>query len=284
MNSVKSNNEPLVSIVIPTYKRLDFLKTTIDAIRLQNYKNSEIFVVADGHQPEVEEHILSLRDVRVRYLACDFAGRPAVARNLGINHSNGEFIALCDDDDVWLPAKLSTQLDFMQQHGIDFSFTAAGVIDENGKKLDQPSVGYREKISLNWFLRSLGNNIYPSTVMIRRANLAHSGLFDEAPDLRGVEDYELFARVLTKTSGFGIEKELVLYRGHSGSIQERNVLPWLRKQLRLQSVLSQTKEFSRWALVFRRMRVYYWALRVALDSLFSNLHPKRAAARRTQSS
>lgn len=276
MTSIDPRGGTLVSIVIPTWKRLSFLKLTVEAIRAQTHENFELFVVADGHQPDVEDHLVSLGDARVTYFACAFAGRPSVARNLGIRHCKGEFVALCDDDDVWLPEKLATQVAMMEQRGIDFSFTAAGVIDENGAKFDQPSIGYRRKIILQWFLRSLGNDIYPSTVMIRRKNLMQTGLFDEAPELRGVEDYELFARLLIDSAGYGIEKELVLYRGHSGSIQERNVLPWLRKQLKLQSALSRTKAFPKWALTFRRARIYYWATRLAMRALLARQEFKAA--------
>ena len=267
LNEPFDTHLPLISIVTPTRERLSFLKLTIEAIRAQTYRNFELFIVADGHQEDVEKHVLSLCDDRIKYLSCDFAGRPSVARNLGIKHSVGDFVALCDDDDLWLPEKLAVQVKLMQQSGLDFTFTAAGVIDAEGTKFEQASIGYRKTISLNWFLTSLGNNIYPSTIMVRRKNLERAGMFNEASELRGVEDYELFARLLEKTPGYGLKEELVLYRGHSGSIQERNVLPWLRKQLSLQNALRKTRQFPRWALLFRQARVYYWAVRIAIIAL-----------------
>ncbi|MCJ2137702.1 glycosyltransferase family 2 protein [Methylobacterium sp. J-026] len=275
MNHVNCSADlPLVSIVIPTWKRVPFLKLTVEAIRAQTYQNFELIVVADGHQQDAQDCIQALQDSRVTYVPCEFAGRPSVVRNFGMRRARGEFIALCDDDDLWLPEKLMTQVEFMERRGIDFCFTAAGVIDAEGKKIEQPSIGYRKKISLFWFLMSLGNNIYPSTIMIRRKRLDDMKLFNESPKLREGEDYEFFARFLKVVPGYGIEKELVLYRGHSGSIQERSVMRWFKNQCNLQKALYQTKSFPRSVLLIRFLRVYYWTLRIGSIALFSKIKNK----------
>lgn len=275
MTDVSHNSQlPLVSIVIPTRKRIDFLRLTVDAIRAQTYSNFELIVVADGHQQDVCEYIQSLQDTRVSYEACQFAGRPSVARNFGIRLATGEFIAFCDDDDLWLADKLMTQVEFMEQNGIDFCFTAAGVIDADGNKIDQPQIGYRREISLAWFLMSLGDNIYPSTIMLRRRKLASIKLFDESPKLRQGEDYEFFARFLEIAPGYGIDRELVLYRGHSGSIQERSVTRWFLHQLNLQKALYRTKSFPRSVLLVRLMRVFYWMARIGTVALSMQVQNK----------
>ena len=275
MTHVSHNSQlPLVSIVIPTRKRIDFLRLTVDAIRAQTYSNFELIVVADGHQQDVCDYIQSLQDTRVSYAACQFAGRPSVARNFGIRLATGEFIAFCDDDDLWLADKLMTQVEFMEQRGIDFCFTAAGVIDADGNKIEQPQIGYRRKISLAWFLMSLGDNIYPSTIMLRRRKLASIKLFDESPKLRQGEDYEFFARFLEIAPGYGIDRELVLYRGHSGSIQERSVTRWFLHQLNLQKALYRTKSFPRSVLLVRLMRVCYWMARISTVALSMQVQNK----------
>jgi glycosyltransferase involved in cell wall biosynthesis len=275
MTHVSHNSQlPLVSIVIPTRKRIDFLRLTVDAIRAQTYSNFELIVVADGHQQDVCDYIQSLQDARVSYAACQFAGRPSVARNFGIRLATGEFIAFCDDDDLWLADKLMTQVEFMEQRGIDFCFTAAGVIDADGNKIEQPQIGYRRKISLAWFLMSLGDNIYPSTIMLRRRKLASIKLFDESPKLRQGEDYEFFARFLEIAPGYGIDRELVLYRGHSGSIQERSVTRWFMHQLNLQKALYRTKSFPRSVLLVRLMRVCYWMARISTVALSMQVQNK----------
>ena len=257
---------------------MPLLRLTVESIRAQTYPNFELIVVADGHQQDADDFIQSLQDSRITYVACPFAGRPSVVRNFGIQRAKGEFIALCDDDDLWLPEKLITQVEFMERRGIDFCFTAAGVIDADGIKIEQPSIGYRKKISLFWFLMSLGNNIYPSTIMIRRKRLDDMELFNESPKLREGEDYEFFARFLKNAPGYGIENELVMYRGHSGSIQERSVIRWFRNQCNLQKALSQTKGFPRAVLLIRFLRVYYWTLRIGSMALFSKIKNKILAA------
>ncbi|MEL6059572.1 MULTISPECIES: glycosyltransferase family 2 protein [unclassified Methylobacterium] len=275
MTHVSHNSQlPLVSIIIPTRLRLHFLQLTVDAIRAQTYHNFELIVVADGHQQDVCAYIQSLQDPRITYAASQFAGRPSVVRNFGIRLAKGEFIAFCDDDDLWLPDKLATQVAFMEQRGIDFCFTAAGVIDADGNKIEQPAIGYRRKISLAWFLMSLGDNIYPSTIMLRRKRLDAIKLFDESPKLRQGEDYEFFARFLEISPGYGIDQELVLYRGHSGSIQERSVMRWFHNQLNLQKALYRTKSFPRSVLLVRLLRVFYWMARISTAALSMSVQSK----------
>jgi teichuronic acid biosynthesis glycosyltransferase TuaG len=118
-----SVDQALVSVIVPTHKRLTFLKQTVGSILTQSYRALELIIVADGHDQDVADFVSELRDLRAKYLACPHAGRPAIPRNLGIRNARGKYIALCDDDDLWHGDKLKKQLAPMQQDGLDFTFT-----------------------------------------------------------------------------------------------------------------------------------------------------------------
>jgi cellulose synthase/poly-beta-1,6-N-acetylglucosamine synthase-like glycosyltransferase len=97
----------LVSVIVPTHKRLPYLTETVGAILAQSYPALELLIVADGHDQDFANFVSGLQNLRVKYLACQSAGRPSVPRNLGI--AQGEYIAFCDDDDVWHRDKIQKQ-------------------------------------------------------------------------------------------------------------------------------------------------------------------------------
>ncbi len=101
----------LVSIVIPTYNRAYCLPATLESVFAQTYQNFEIIIVDDGSTDGTEEMIQARysNEPRLHYFRQKNQG-VSVARNLAIDHSKGEFIALLDSDDLWMPWKLEAQL------------------------------------------------------------------------------------------------------------------------------------------------------------------------------
>ena len=110
-----ATNLPLVSVIIPSYNRFKYLLNTIDSIQKQTYKNIEIIVVNDastqadyysqGFHPDVKVIDLEKNSKEIFGYAC--AG---YVRNEGIQMSQGDYIAFCDDDDIWFPEKLQIQM------------------------------------------------------------------------------------------------------------------------------------------------------------------------------
>src|SRR3989338_9975584 len=102
-------NNPLVSVVIPTYNGSRFIKETIQSVLDQTYTNIEAIIVDDGSKDNTPDIVKSINDSRIIYIRQENAG-VSMARNNGINISKGEYIAFLDHDDVWLPCKLERQL------------------------------------------------------------------------------------------------------------------------------------------------------------------------------
>jgi glycosyltransferase involved in cell wall biosynthesis len=106
-----SLSSPLVSVVVPTYNRTDCIEWTIDSALGQTHQKLEILVVDDGSNDDTRQ-LIERRygaDARVRYIYQENRGVSA-ARNTGLQNAQGEFIALLDSDDIWMPWKLELQL------------------------------------------------------------------------------------------------------------------------------------------------------------------------------
>ena len=106
---------PLFSIIIPTYNRLPYLKRTLDSIWEQSFTDFEIIVVDDGSTDGTVDCLRGLGG-RVKLLRQENRG-PGAARNLGIEHARGEYIAFLDSDDLWFPWTLKTYAAIVEKTG-----------------------------------------------------------------------------------------------------------------------------------------------------------------------
>ena len=110
-----------VSVIIPFYNGVDWLGEAVQSVLDQTYTNIEIIVVNDGSQDDMTSFLESYGD-KVLYIRQENQG-PAAARNNGISHATGDYIAFEDADDVWLPSKLEKQIGFMEERGFMWSHT-----------------------------------------------------------------------------------------------------------------------------------------------------------------
>lgn len=121
MTNETPNKTPLVSVIIPFYNNVSWLCEAVDSVLSQKYTEREIIVVNDGSSEKIDVFLKKYGD-RIRYFEKENGG-PASARNYGIKHSNGEYIAFLDSDDLWTPDKLSVQIDEMLKSGSKWSYT-----------------------------------------------------------------------------------------------------------------------------------------------------------------
>lgn len=101
---------PTVSVVVPTYNRADALPRTIDSVLDQTLEDFELLVVDDASEDHTESVVTGYDDPRVTYLAHETNQGGSAARNTGIEHAEGEYVAFLDSDDEWLPRKLERQV------------------------------------------------------------------------------------------------------------------------------------------------------------------------------
>ncbi len=173
---------PRISVVIPAYNAAKFIARALASVQAQTVMPSEIIVVDDGSTDHTAMVVAALPG-NVRLIRQANAG-PAAARNHGAKLAEGDWIALLDADDAWLPTKLECQSQYTNDNeiGIIHALTCEDVHKPFPKPIDFPAIWQK-----NWLVTS--------SVLIRRTAFEAVGRFDEDRSLISVEDYNLWLRM-----------------------------------------------------------------------------------------
>ncbi len=180
----------LISVIIPFYNREWSLSRAVDSVLGQSWSDLELLLVDDGSTDRSCEVGLSYNDKRIRYFYQHHKG-VSCARNLGLKHCRGDYVALLDSDDWWLPEKLTRQVGFMRETGMKISQTEE-IWVRNGQRVN-PAVKHAKPAgwifgpSLELCLVS------PSCALFEYGIIREIGCFRE--DLPACEDYEFWLRV-----------------------------------------------------------------------------------------
>ena len=204
-----------VSIVVTTFNRVNLLSETIGSILGQTYTDFELIIVDNMSEDGTKEYVVGIADSRIRYYKNANNGVIAVNRNFGIQQSMGKYIALCDDDDLWLSDKLQCQVDLMESKpGVALCYTNAESFSDD-KILKRKMI--RRSVRSNHFNQLLrGNYILNSSVLIRTQVFSRLGLLTADSMLR--EDYHMWLRIVKDYTLKGIDESLVRYRVHLSNV------------------------------------------------------------------
>lgn len=215
------NSNPLVSIVIPTFNRKCFVCEAIDSCLAQTYQNCEVIVIDDGSRDGTGDHLREVYGDRIRYIHQENQG-PAIARNRGIWAARGEYIHFLDADDQLVATKVETCLRlFLQRSDIDVLHTYYQFVAADGRTRMEttPFPSFSDDIFCE-LLRLTGNHILISSTMIRTAVLREIGGFEDDPQFRSAEDWDLFLRLASKHKFYGINDRLVYRRMHDDMLSD----------------------------------------------------------------
>lgn len=195
------------SVIIPTFNRPEKLKRAINSVLAQTFKDFEIIVVNDGGK-DVSDIIKSFSSPIIRYFSHNKNFGIAKARNTGIANSNGNYIALLDDDDVYFPEHLSVlQHSILQGNKVVYTDAqrATYLIADNKQILQSRTLPYSIDYDRNKLLIA---NISPTNTFAFEKNLAVKiGLFNETFPV--LEDWEFFLRLSSVTPFHHIAKVTV---------------------------------------------------------------------------
>lgn len=187
-----------VSVIVPTYNRCRFLLETVESILQQKFRDFELIVVDDGSTDETQEVLKPYGD-QVRYLFQENRGA-AVARNRGAKAARGEYLAFCDDDDLWRPDHLELLSGLLREHPhAGMAFSNAVFFKESRGHILRPMMREKyvrllERRALSpsdLFLKSVVATL--SVVMVRREAFRAIGCFNEKIKL--VDDRDLALRI-----------------------------------------------------------------------------------------
>jgi glycosyltransferase involved in cell wall biosynthesis len=207
---------PLVSVILPAFNRLKFLRPAVESVFAQTIEDWELIIADDGSDLETRSYLESLDDPpRVRVIWLPHTGNYSAVRNAALREARGEYIAFLDSDDVWLPQKLELQVGALRfGTAWRWNYTGHQCIDELGNEITldgvQPWIPYSGEISEE-ILRDKALVCTPSVVAARDL-ISRAGGFDEQQPL--FEDYDLWLRLLMLSDVGVIDLPLVLVRKH----------------------------------------------------------------------
>lgn len=204
----------LVSIILPTYNRAEFIGAALDSVFAQTYENWELIIIDDGSTDSTTEVLEQYNDSRLRYIYQENQGVSG-ARNTGIGQCAGDVIALLDSDDEWLPKKLETQLAYMEQHNFEICQTEE-IWVRKGKRVNQPAKYAKPE---GWFFDQSVEMclISPSCTMFTRACWDEIGPFDVS--MPSCEDYDMWLRAChTYPVGLVREKLTIKHGGRQDQL------------------------------------------------------------------
>lgn len=208
-----------VSIIMPAYNGQKYIAESIYSVIAQTYQNWELIVVDDGSVDRTAEIVrcLQISDRRIHYIY-QSNGKQAKARNTGIRHSNGEFIAFLDQDDLWVEQKLEKQIEVLAEADIDVVFSDGFCFlgDDVFYEANRFSTLTGKYDGDSFFrLSFIINRIPVLSAMVRRKSLVRVGMFEEDPQYQNCDDYDLWLRLADAGANFfGMSDYLVRYRLH----------------------------------------------------------------------
>jgi glycosyltransferase involved in cell wall biosynthesis len=222
--------DELVSIVMPTYNRAHLIGETIQSILAQNYQNWELIIADDGSEDNTKDVVTAFHDPRIKYHHFVHGhGMIDRLRNFGMRAAQGEFIALADSDDIWLPERLTTQIGLMKKFPSSvysfchvYELTAEDCISVDSVFLE------RNQPQENIFVGKLfiplleGKYIaYPSVIFRKEAGLKISWM-DET--IKSCHGFEYFLRLAVNFQGMAINEKLMKIRKHEQNTSSNRVV------------------------------------------------------------
>jgi glycosyltransferase involved in cell wall biosynthesis len=241
-------SSPFVSVVIPTHNRPDMLAEALASVRAQTFTDYEIIVVSDRENDEMRRASREAAAGCV-YLELD-RGHVSFARNAGIERASGEWIALLDDDDLWLPNKLERQVAEAKRTGADMITCDLVEFYPDGREII-----VRHRCPEGWsHVKAISHGQWfagPSATLIRKRVIDEVGGFD--PRIRLMEDNDMWYRISWRHPIHQMDDVLMRYRrfGHASMSRYLRQHRWMLLFYELPLYLKMRRDTPRdlrWAL------------------------------------
>jgi len=212
-------NNKLVSIITANYNCEKFLNDTIKSVLAQTYNHWEMIIV-DDMSTDFSVKIINQfieQDNRIKLIKLKINSGAAVARNRAIEEAEGRYIAFLDSDDLWLPNKLESQLNFMQKNNYAFTYTDYNLISEDNIRYGDTFQAKRES-TYNDLLKTC--SIGCLTVIYDTKILGKVFM----PLILRRQDYGLWLKILKSIDkAYCLSEPLSIYRTRNGSISSNKI-------------------------------------------------------------
>lgn len=254
-----------ISVVMSVFNGEKYLREAVDSILAQTLTDFEFIIVDDGSTDRSLEIIQSYARQDARILVVRQAENLGLAKSLnrGIALARGDLIARMDADDISLPDRFETQVQFLYENpDVDLVGSWVEFIDQNGKTTGEVSKYPGSAMGLRWGL-FFENHLWHPTVMARRSFFDCADVYDEAFDT--TQDYELWARSNLHSRYRNIQKVLLKYRMHDSSI----------------SKLRNTSQMANLYCISQRTISFYLGKEIPVETVRFIINPDRVHSTRT---
>ncbi|GAA6616690.1 glycosyltransferase family 2 protein [Scytonema sp. NUACC26] len=208
---------PIISVIIPAYNAEQTIVDTVASVQQQTFSDLEIIVIDDESSDRTLEILYGIKEQRLQVFSYKNGGA-SVARNRGITHATGEYIAFLDADDLWTPNKLERQLAALKQNpkaAVAYSWTYYQFPDEQDSYIEN-SYLFEGNVYPHLLVTNFLHN--GSNPLIYRKAIDSVGFFD--PTLKSVEDWDYWLRLAAKWHFVLVREPQIIYRQRSQSISE----------------------------------------------------------------
>ena len=210
----------LVSVIIPYYKKRNHIRDTLVSVINQSYNNLEVIIIYDDTNLNDFEFLqkIAKSDNRIKIVKNEKKLGAGLSRNIGIERSEGKYIAFLDADDTWSQDKLKSQISFMKRKSCQVSHTSYYIIDEKKKVIGQRKA--HDLLSINDILKSC--DIGLSTVVIEKQVVIHNKI--KFPKLVTKEDFVFWLMLLKKNYRFyALDKYLTNWTDLKNSLSSSTI-------------------------------------------------------------
>ena len=205
----------LVSVIIPYFNKRNYVKESLVSVINQSYDNLEVLIIYDDTNINDFEFLQKLAklDTRIKIIKNKIKLGAGLSRNIGIENSNGKYIAFLDADDTWDPEKLKSQTSFMKTNNYKISHTSYYIIDEKRKIIGNRKA--RDLLSINDILKSC--DIGLSTVVLEKKVIVDNQI--KFPKLVTKEDFVFWLMLFKQNNKFyALDKYLTNWTDSKNSL------------------------------------------------------------------
>ena len=208
---------PKVSVIIPAYNAMRYLPETLKSVLRQTFDDFEVIIVNDGSSDGIEYWFSQITEPQIQLISQENQGL-AGARNTGIAHAQGEYLAFLDADDLWEPTKLEKQVLALENHPeVGLVYTWVAYINEQGEYTGRV---FKHQLEGEVWKSLTQHNIVEcgSVALVRRSCFDAVGVFDQNFNCFNVnEDWDMWLRIAARYPFKVIKEALVYYRQSSSS-------------------------------------------------------------------
>ena len=221
-------NEVLFSIILPTFDRSNLIKTAIESVINQDYKNWELIIIDNYSKDNTEELVKNFSDKRIIFIKFKNNGIIAKSRNYGVKLAKGDYIAFLDSDDWWYPQKLKIVNKKIKEGSYKFLYHDMHI--KSSKSNLKKKIKYTRKLSNpSYELINFGPAFTTSSVVLDKKVFEEINLFNEEKKFLAWEDFDAWIRFSKVSNSFYFIKEFM----GCNLIGKHNTLNILRKKKNL---------------------------------------------------